>query len=621
VAGARVRIAAASAGGRGGPGGPGGPGGGRGGDPPRQAFSDTDGAFEIRGLPRRALSAVALHDTGASQAVAVDASRGDATGVWLVLDITGAIAGVVVDPAGQPVEGAQVTALPAGGMFGGRGGPGGPGGFDPSQMMLRGVPEDASDSSGRFRLIGLLAGEYRLSAAPSTRTGPRRGGFRDAVIARTGDESVKLVVQPEGSVKGRVAFADGSAPDLFTVAVPPSQQSFAGGGGAFQLDGIAPGSYQLEVRGPSFQNTAVRVAIPAAGVADAGTITVVKGRAIAGIVVADGQPVADATVYAGRQVMGNGSTTAPPAGPVAQQFGGGSKTTTTDASGAFSLSGFGDGDLTVIADHAAIGRSRALRLPTVMPGQTELTLVLEKYGALTGVLRQGGQPAPGVMVTCQAVATPGAVFSVAAGADGAYRFDRLAPDTYKVSASVGNPRSGIKFYSRQIDVPSGQQVVLDLTVDPGTVGLDVAITTATGPVGVAWAWLVTGGLTAATAGELSLKVAGAGAGASSFMIINNGQPAAFTEVAPGDHTACVVPLPGEVRGLAARGYVDRHADSLAAFCRPVAVAAAPATQTVQLVVALPPYIADAPGDGPGGGGPGGGSGNGSGSGSGITTPP
>src|SRR5205823_1219371 len=140
VAAARVRIGAGPGGGpggfgrggRGGRGGAGGPGG-RTFEAPRQAFSDGDGAFEIRGLPRRPLSAVALHETGASQTVAVDASHGDVTDLVLTLDVTGTIAGLVVDPDGQPVEGAQVSAGPS---FGG--GRGGPGGFDLSQWHLRG---------------------------------------------------------------------------------------------------------------------------------------------------------------------------------------------------------------------------------------------------------------------------------------------------------------------------------------------------------------------------------------------------------------------------------------------------------------------------------------------------
>lgn len=605
VASARVRIGEAAGPGRGGPGGP----RGRLLEPPRQAYSDADGGFEIRGLPRKPLSAVALHDTGASDVVAVDASRGDVSGVILTLDVTGTIAGSVVDPQGQPVEGAQVSAGPSFG--GGRRG----GGFDPSQLRLRGLPEDVTDAAGHFTLAGLSPGEYRLTAAPASRAGRGRGlgGLRDGVVAQVGDHDVKLVVQPDGAVKGRVAFADGSAPDAFTVSIQQNQQSFLGGG-AFQLDGIAPGTYTLAVRGPSFQNQAVEVAIAGGTTADAGTITVVKGRSIAGIVIADGQPVPNATVYAGRMVVGSGTSNAAPGGPIAQQFGGGTKTDTTDASGAFTLSGFGDGDLTVVAEQPALGRSRALRLPTVMPGQTELTLTLEKYGSLTGVLRQGGQPVDGVAVTCQATATPGAVYTVLAGADGAYRFDQLAPDTYKVSATVRTARTGMKLYSRQIDVPAGQQVTLDLTVDPGSVTLDVAVVAKSGALGGSSIWLASGAITAATATELALKLAGAGPGSSARSAAGARGAATFTEVAAGAYTVCVTPLPAEVRGAAAITYLANHSDALAVFCQPVTVAASPDTQSMQVAVVAPAFIPDPPGTG--GTGPAGGSGPGPGSGGG-----
>lgn len=626
VASARVRIAGA-----GGGGGFAGPGAARGGrargrggpgmfEPPRQAYSAADGSFEIRGLPRRALAAVALHDTGSSQTVDVDASRGDVRDVVLTIDVTGAIAGVVVDPEGQPVEGAQVTAGPAsGGFFGGPGGGSGgsgagggaPGGFDPVAFRLRGLPEDVTDASGRFTLSGLAAGQYRLTAVPSTRTGGRRGGFRDGVTATTGDRNVRLVVEPDGAVKGKVAFADGSAPDLFTVSVQGNEQSFVASGGAFELGGIAPGSYQLAVRGPSFQNTVVPITIAGAATADTGTITVVKGRSIAGIVVADGQPVAGATVYAGRQIFGNGTTSAPlggQGGPLAAQFGSGTKTATTDQTGAFSLSGFGDGDLTVVAEQPAIGRSRGLRLPTVMPGQTELTLTLEKYGSLGGVLRQGGQPVGGMAVTAIAVATPGAVFTVLAGSDGAYRFDQLAPDTYQVSATViGGGRAGTKLYSEQVTVPIGQHVTLDLTVEPGTVTLAAGATASNGTVGFAQAWVIGAPITATTANDLALQITGSGASYAQRSALVGSQPAMFTALAPGSYSVCIVPLPAEVRFQDARGYADRHADTLRSFCQAVTVAPSPDQQSIQVPVTLPAFVPDPPGTGGAGpGGPGGG---------------
>jgi hypothetical protein len=58
--------------------------------------------------------------------------------------------------------------------------------------------------------------------------------------------------------------------------------------------------------------------------------------------------------------------------------------------------------------------------------------------------------------------------------------------------------------------------------------------------------------------------------------------------------------------MAAMGYIERHGDSLVAFCKPVNVAPSPDTQSVQLAVDLPPFISDAPA---GGSGSGSGSGN------------
>ena len=59
-----------------------------------------------------------------------------------------------------------------------------------------------------------------------------------------------------------------------------------------------------------------------------------------------------------------------------------------------------------------------------------------------------------VIVRPQSTTTPGALYSVASGPDGAYRFDKLAPDNYKVSATVGMPMTGMKFYSKEVAVPS-----------------------------------------------------------------------------------------------------------------------------------------------------------------------
>jgi protocatechuate 3,4-dioxygenase beta subunit len=552
-------------------------------DAPRQVFGDDRGEFSLSGLPRKKLRAFASHESGSSATVDVDASSGEVKDLRLVIDVTGTISGVVVDPQGEPLEGIQVSAGPN---------------FrdartrqaDLSQWRLRGFPQELTDSAGRFTLTGLAPGSYQVRATRVTAPGRGRAWAGDGTEAEAGATNVRLVLAPEGSVTGKVAFADGTAPVAFTVGVGMISESFLGKSGEFTLAALPPGEYQLSVRGPSFDNRSVPVTVASAKVADVGTITVSKGRTIAGTVVADGQPVAAATVYAGRMIFGTGSSSKAQGGPMGR----GTKDTVTDDNGQFSLSGFGPGDITVVAEQLERGRSRALRVMSGDPTEQNLTLVIEAFGALTGVLRQDGQPIEGTIVSCQSTTTPGAIYTVASGPDGRYRFDKLAPDTYKVSATMGMPMTGMKFYSKQVDLPPGKEISLDLTVEAGGVTLKVTGTPATGTLGVANVWLASGVLAAATSRELGLRLAGAGAGSSQWQILPRGGSATFSDVRPGAYTTCVVPLPVEIQGMAAMGYSERHGDNLPAFCQQVEVKAQPAEQSVQVPVEIPAMISDAP---------------------------
>ncbi len=558
-------------------------------EPPRQAYTDAKGTFEIKGLPRTELSAVAIHETGSSQQVDVDTTAGNAEDVTLVIDVTGTIAGIVVDAAGNPLEGIQVSAGPnfrdqkAVGDF--------------TQFRLRGFPQELSDSAGKFTLTGLAPNSSYLLYAARSQTrgagGGRGGPVGDGTVAQTGTKNLRLVLQAEGGVKGKIAFADGSTPPLFTVQIGFAQQAFSAKDGEFTLDNLPPQKYDLAVRGPTFQARAQELLIEAGKIADVGTITVVKGRMLSGIVVADGQPVPNATVFAGRQLFGNGTSNTANFGPMGQ----GTKQATADESGRFSLSGFNAGDLALVAEHPDIGRSKAMRIPTDLPGQSELVLELQKFGSLKGTLRVNGKPTEGIFVSCQSTTTPGAIYAVASGPDGSYRYDRLAPDTYKVSATVGMPMMGMKFYSKEVAVPSGKEVSIDLSADPGAITLEVKAVTKTGKIGVASVFLSSGVVVARTATDLGLKMAASGPSSSQWVIIRNGEPAKFNEVVPGSYSACVMPFPAEVQGMAAMGYGERHSDSLPAFCQQVKIAPAPDAQSMTVTVELPAFVADETGSG------------------------
>jgi hypothetical protein len=573
VAGARVEIGPSFGRGR-----------GRGGvrpavpSAPRQAYSDAHGEFVVRGLPRDQLVAFAASEQAASNPVAVDTRAGDANNVEIALDRTAVIAGVVVDTDGQPVEGAQVAAYPEDFSFGPR-----PRGGDP----------ELTDAGGAFRITGLAPGGYRVAASRSgLANGPWGGRGRrgqEGAEAQAGDEHVRIVLPPEGRVKGTVAFVDGTTPAAYTASVGGTTAAFVAP--AFELDGLAPGAARLQLTGPSFDDKVVDVTIEPGKTVDLGAILVARGRRIAGTVVASGQPVAGATVYAGQRVLGGGaSNDAPMAGMGG--FSQGTKTATTGPDGSFELSGFGDGDLAVIADLPTLGRSTPKLVGAADADQTQLVLELQPYGAITGALRQAGAPVGGTPVTVQSTSTPGALYVVTSGADGAYRFDRLAPDTYKVSATVGNPRRGMHFYSKQADVPPGGQVEVDLDVDPGTVELDATPVASQGQVGMAMGYLANGAIAASTYTALTRAVAAAGAGSSQVVIVRHGEAAAFAEVTPGAYTVCFVPLPLAVRGGAAMSYANQHAGSLAAFCAPATVAAQPATQALSVPVVVPPMLGD-----------------------------
>jgi len=557
-------------------------------EPPRQAYSDAEGNFELRGLPKSELSLVAMADAGASSTKDIDATRGDVSGVELVIDVTGTIAGIVVDSANQPIEGAQVSAGPnfrdQAAMQ------------DFTQFRLRGFPEELTDANGKFTLTGLAPGSYEITAMRERAATRGRRGATRGIVATTGTKDLKITLQPEGGIKGKVTISDGTTPIAFTISLGMTEQSFTGTTD-FEIDALAPQSYDLNVRGPNFQSRGQPVIVEPGKTTDVGTISVAKGRTLGGIVIAGGTPVPNATVYAGRQIFGNGTSNAASFGGMGQA----AKTTTTGADGTFSLAGFNDGDLAIIAEQPDIGRSKAMRVPTDQPNQDQLVLELQKFGAISGVLTAGGKPAEGVLVSCQSTTTPGALYGLAAGPDGSYRYDKLAPDTYKVSATVGMPMMGMKFYSKEVVVPPGQEIKVDLTVNAGAVTLDVTAAPRAGTLGVASAWVATGAIVAKTANDLSLRMAAAGAGSSQWVIIRRGEPAKFSELLPGNYTACVVAFPAEVQGMAAMQYIEKHSDSLPAFCQPVTVAATPVEQQVSVPVDLPPYIADGSGAGSGSG--------------------
>lgn len=549
---------------------------------PRQTAAATDGGFRMAGLPRQSVYLVAFGGDASSETIEVDlTATSERRDLVVKLGVEGVIAGFVVDAKGQPVDGAQVAAYP-------------PLGDDVIETArLRTAAVALTDGGGAFRLVGLPDGAYTLRA------------YRDAVpagtdwmptgtAARVGDMQVRVVLPGDGSVIGHVALPDGTPPPVAFVRLGTRPPIPVGDGGAFRVTRVAAGRTSLTVNGPSFETIVVpNVNVDADRETDVGTITVRKGRSIVGHVLAsDGTPVPGASVFCGKRVVGSGSNlTSQTWGPAGSS--GATRTTETDASGYYAIRGMGPMEAVVIADHPTLGRSATVRVPASTESST-IDLVLASPGAIEGTIARGGQPLPRFQVTASPhPVTNSANFVVTTDDKGHYRFDRLVPGDYLVTATGGmHPIAGVTQTGSLVTVAENQTARFDVDLPATTVDIVVTLRDQAGaPVRMAEVHLLPGAFAADVAHAIHTAEAHLTGGFSAFNIVAEGRPARIRRVPPSDYTLCAVPYPAELKDLdpaEIAQFVDTQARNLPAYCRPLPVAAQPPEQPVAFDVRLPP---------------------------------
>jgi hypothetical protein len=231
------------------------------------------------------------------------------------------------------------------------------------------------------------------------------------------------------------------------------------------------------------------------------------------------------------------------------------------------------------------------------------------FSAIEGSVRQAGQPLGSIAVTAAAQSASTSSFVVSTGPDGTFRFDRLAPDTYKVSAVVGRtPKLGLQYTGATVTAVAGQTATVHLEVDSG-ITLLVNVTAGGARLDRAIVYVLAGSFVIANA-KVLVQTAGTAPGFTFTGAALSGSPATVQSVPVGHYTVCAVAMPNEVDGMAkAFAYIDRDGEHLPAVCVPVDAAAAPPQQSTSIQVTVPTYVPAPNGSGdPGGNGSGNGSG-------------
>lgn len=350
------------------------------------------------------------------------------------------VAGLVREPAGAALAGAQVCAVTADAEAGARRARQG----DNPTCVTTGA-------DGRFALAGLAAGRYGLYAsaadhAPGRWTAPDGGQL---LSLAPGDDRAELVlVLPTGgaAVTGRVVDVSGGPiagavvwavepatfarevqrpRGAFTTSGPDGRFRLAAGGGNLSLAASADGYTDGQVDGVA-PGQDVEVALwPAA--------------TVGGVVVTpDGAPVAGAAVWA--------------------DDGHGEHAGRTGSDGRFRFARLAPGRITIAAA-SATGRGESPGSFAVRPGQTvdDLRLVLWPAAAVVAhVVRADGTPCGGAEVRLARWPTAG-VLSTRADADGDGRAELLGltPGTYEVGLTCPGHRQGGEL---SLEVPAATPV-------------------------------------------------------------------------------------------------------------------------------------------------------------------
>jgi protocatechuate 3,4-dioxygenase beta subunit len=531
----------------------------------RQAISDKDGKFELRGLVRAKLQARAESEKAASKIVEIDlTTTGEKRDLELVLDVTGMIAGTVVDDTGAPMPEVLVNAFPD--IMGGA---------SVDALALADMSSVTTDGAGAFVIHGLPEGAYKLWAARGRSAGQEWG--QNGSSAKTGDLEVRLTLPAAGMLVGKLKIEGGDAPKLARVHVgyqaPVPIES-----GAFTIKDLTPGKYHVTFRGPEFAELAKPgIEIMPGKTTDLGTITVMRGRRLAGKVVSStGAPVANAKIKLAEMLFSTQANT-----DQAENWEeiAGVRATVSDRAGEFTLIGVPTKQTSVIAE-GIDGRSLAVDVPAGTEDPPPVTLALRGFGSISGKVTLKGAPAAGVTIS-QSTKGGGAAMSFTTSDDaGNFTMAKVGEGTHVLQV-MQTKMMAFKSTSVPVTVTAGKETKITIDIPVGTITLAVAIKGLAGAkVDAAQVFLFAGTVVAPNAKALTDTFMSGGVQGMKIWLGGTFDPPEFDELMAGEYSVCTIPITGNIADPALQQQLQSNMALLKVYCKQVRVPAAPNSQKI-----------------------------------------
>lgn len=357
--------------------------------------------------------------------------------------------GRVVDSSGDPVAGVRVAATQMSVVRAAAG------------SARRAVPEAYTGAAGRFRVVGLRAGE------PAQLTVEREGYATRRLpwVAIPPPEPLEIVLEPGSTVAGLVVGGDGEpvagarvtaeAADAGPGSAPASwrQSAVTDEEGRFEITDIAGGKLWLQAQARGLlPGEKVPVEVPSGGVLDNVRLTLEAGATVLGRVRSpDGEPVAGARieVLAGDRSFGRRSFLS-------------RSDTATDGDGRYRLEGVPTGPQSLAATQQDY--ARAVRDLDVRPGENRLDFELAAGWEVAGrVIDAAGAPVPGSAVTLRPA--EGSRQETTSGPDGAFAFQGVAEGTWRLRAE--KPGQGVGEVPQPLTVAGADLTGLEIRLEAG----------------------------------------------------------------------------------------------------------------------------------------------------------